>query len=372
MMAPSHSKKKRSKGKGKEKSQNQHILPQISSTLLQLPRELRDQIYTCLFASIRLTFGKRATSRITTKTMKPATNALAILRACRQINQEAGPLWLGQILFSFENPEDLLDKLSALASTTLSQIRHVRTGGCPLMLQPIEDDDDVYYRLVWVLKLLPGLRLDKLTVLGYSGGEIAYDTLEGLIKHGTGWRELHFITPNSTMLGFGKRDMFMADPYWRKPQPSTWNEILLQRDGTNSGASATIYRSTQSDTPGAVTSPRTRQIFEQNVSSLEDLENFGVTEDKELSAENEKGKELLVVVKRGRSANIVERDGPPYESEEDIRQWAHGMTWTEIRRQCIDFIMDEDEENDFHIEGDEEYEIDSYNQVDEYEWTHVN
>jgi hypothetical protein len=85
--------------------------------------------------------------------------------------------------------------------------------------------------------------------------------------------------------------MLMVDPYWRKPQPSTWNEILFQRDGANSGASVTVYRSTQSDVPGAITQPRTRQIFEQKVSSLENLENFCVTEDNEFLAEKEKGKE---------------------------------------------------------------------------------
>jgi hypothetical protein len=348
-----------------------HMLPQTSSILLQLPRELRDQIYTCLFTSTRLAFGKRAISRIGTKTIKPMPNALAILRTCRQINREARPLWLGQVLFSFENPEDLLNKLSALAPATLSQIRHVRTGALPVMIHPIEDDDEVYYRLVWVLKLLPGLQLDKLTVLGLSSGEITYHTLEGLVKHGTGWRELHFITPNSTMLGFGRRSLFMADPFWRKPQPGTWNEILFQRDGADSGASVTAYRATQSNVPGAVTNPRTRQIFEQKLSSLENLENFGLTEDKDLLAGNEKGKELLVIVKRGRSANIVERDGPPYESEDDIRQWAHGMTWAEIRRQCIDFVGSDDVNDDPFIKRGQEHEFDSYDKVDEYQWNNV-
>jgi hypothetical protein len=267
-------------------------------------------------------------------------------------------------LFSFENPEHLLDKLSALAPTTFSPIRHVRTGGRPMMLQPIEGDDDVYYRLVWVLKLLSGLQLGKLTVLGFSSGQIACHTLEGLAKHGTRWRELYYITLNSTMIGFCRIDMLMADPYWRRPQPSTWNEILFQRDGANFGASVTVYRSTQSDVPGAITNPRTRQIFEQKVSPLENLEDFGVTEDTKLAG-NEKGKELLVIVKRGRSANIVERDGPPYESEEDIRQWAHGITWAEIRRQRIDFVESEDEEDDFFIERDQEREVDSYDEVDE-------
>ena len=62
------------------------------------------------------------------------------------------------------------------------------------------------------------MSLDNLAVLRSSGGVIAYDTLGGLIKHGNGWRELHFVTANSKMLGFAKVRTFMADPYWRKPQ----------------------------------------------------------------------------------------------------------------------------------------------------------
>ena len=365
------SKRKRSKGKAKEKSQNPPILAQQSSMFLQIPRELRDKIYSCLFASTRITIGNRSTSRITSKRMKPAPNPLAILRTCRQVNQEAGALWLGHVLFNFENPEDMLDKLSTLPSTTLSQIRYVRTRGRPLMLQPIGDDDDVYYRLAWVLKLLPGLRLDKLTVLGSSSGEVAYDTLEGLVKYGNGWRELHFITPNSTMLGFAKTEVFMVKPYWRRPQPSTWDEILRQRDGASSGASVTAYRSTQFDSPGTVINPCSRQLFQQKIPSLEDLGKFGATEDKELLGGKEKGKELLVIVKRGRAAKIEEVDTPPYLLKGDIRQWANGMPWAEIRRQCFDFHMDDDEDDDFPTEEDE-VEIDNYKEVDDYEWDHVN
>jgi hypothetical protein len=108
------------------------------------------------------------------------------------------------------------------------------------------------------------------------------------------------------MLGFAKMDMFGADPHCRKPQPSTWDEIVRQRDGANSGASVIVYRSTQSDAPGTVTNPRTRQIFEQKLSPSKDLEKFGVTEDKELLEGTGKGKELLVIVKRGHAANIAE------------------------------------------------------------------
>lgn len=192
---------------------------------LQIPHELRDQIYVSLFASTRITFGEKSIDRITTKRMKPAPNSLAILRTCRQINQEAAALWLGHVLFNFEHSDDLLDKFSILPPTTLSQIRHLRTGGRPLMLQPIGDHDDVYYRLVWALKLLPELRLDTLTVLGSCRGGIGYDTLDGLIKYGNGWRELRFITLNSTIHQSTEMDI-LGGPDWHKPQPSTWEEIL--------------------------------------------------------------------------------------------------------------------------------------------------
>ena len=62
------------------------------------------------------------------------------------------------------------------------------------------------------------------------------------------------------------------------------------------------------DAPGTVTNPCTRQVFEQKESSSQDLNNFGITEDKELLGENGKGKELLVIVKRGCATNIAEQD----------------------------------------------------------------
>ncbi|EED17403.1 conserved hypothetical protein [Talaromyces stipitatus ATCC 10500] len=351
----------RLKGTAKEKNESQPAVSQDSCMLLRLPGEIRNLIYSHLFTSTRLTFGERSTSRVSAKRMKPAPNSLAILRTCSLVKQEAGGLWLGQVLFNFENPEDMLDKLSELPSTTLSQIRYIRVG----------DDDDVYYRLVWVLKLLPDLCLDTLSVLGMSNGDIAYDTLSGLVKYGNGWKELRYITPNSEMLGFKRLDLFMADPYWRQPQPSTWNDILIQRDGLDSRASVTIYRSTQSGTPGAVLKPETRQLFEQKPST-EDLEMFGVEEDKQLLGMNERGKELLVVVRRGYQADISEQDSPPYLLENDIRQWAHGLTWAEIRRQCIDFLAEssDDDDPDF-IEKGEDVEADRYNDVDEYEWNSV-
>ncbi|PVH71388.1 hypothetical protein DL98DRAFT_393216, partial [Cadophora sp. DSE1049] len=63
---------------------------------------------------------------------------------------------------------------------------------------------DCHYRLVSILKLLPGLLLDTLTVLGSSDCAINHITLEGLVQHGSGWEELHYITPDSEMFGLRK------------------------------------------------------------------------------------------------------------------------------------------------------------------------
>lgn len=80
----------------------------------------------------------------------------------------------------------MLDKLYFLPKENLSQIRHVRTNGRPVMFSLAHDD--VYYRLAWVMKLLPELRLDTLTVLAgypnkFAGGtaQARYDTVDGLV-----------------------------------------------------------------------------------------------------------------------------------------------------------------------------------------------
>lgn len=48
---------------------------------------------------------------------------------------------------------------------------HLRVEGSTLMLS--YEDDDVYYRLASMLGLLPGLRLDTLTVLGSPRTKLA-------------------------------------------------------------------------------------------------------------------------------------------------------------------------------------------------------
>lgn len=300
--------------------------------------------------------------------MKPAPNSLAILLTCRQIYEEAEGLWIYRVLFNFESAEAILDKLSPLSSSTISKIRYVRVACPTLLLQPLGDEEDVYYRLVWALKLLPGLRLDRLTVLMLYSHQEAYENINGLVKHGNGWRELYFLAGNSEMLGFSRIEVYAAPPYQRQPQPYTWNKMLLERDEGDPGGSVTVYRSTQFGRVGRVLDSSKRQILEQKISSEEDPRDYGVQEDPGLMAEGEKEKELLVVAKRGPNVNILERDEPPY-SDEDIRAWSGTMTWAEIRYECVDHIG--------RAFGDDIHgkylpvEYDCYSNIDEFEWNPI-
>jgi hypothetical protein len=327
---------------------------EMFSMFLRLPGELRNHIYACLFASTRLTFGRRTTIE-GCKRLRPPPHSLAILQTCRQVHEETTALWLGLVLFNFERTSDMLDKLSVLPLTILSQIRRVRVGGLPTMLEPPGPEDAnrlTSFRILWLLRLLPGLCLDKLIVLGAAHGQDAYGTVEELVKYGGGWRELHFITPSSSMLGFRSRRVQGMKPWRRRPQPSTWNDLLLRRDGLDSGASVTIFRSTQSNTPGAVIRPHTRQVFEQNPMSLVEPGRLGLNEDEELLSEPEVEKELLVAVKRGRLADISKQEDSPHPSR-DLRCYWPDATWAEIR---------------FPLGQETEDEVDRYDAVDEYTW----
>ncbi|KAL4973724.1 hypothetical protein BDW66DRAFT_141682 [Aspergillus desertorum] len=216
----------------------------------------------------------------------------------------------------------MLDELSELSPRIISQIRRVRVGGRPLGLRSWSGRIELF-GIPWAIKLLPGLCLDTLTVRGVPIPEISCETVEDFVKYGCGWRELRYINPNSKLLAFSGNTIL---PCWRKPQPSTWNRLLIQRDGAASGSSVAIYRSMQSNSPGSVLKPEARTPFEQELLSNRRLEDFGMSEDLMILRGAEIGKEILVVARRGRKVDIVEHDQPPYRSG-DIRVLTGNLRW---------------------------------------------
>ncbi|KAF2473696.1 uncharacterized protein BDR25DRAFT_256533 [Lindgomyces ingoldianus] len=322
--------------------------------LLELPREPRDEIYSWVLASTRVTFGEMPGVYYGIKLTinKSHPYSLALLYTCRQIKAEVRSHWISWVVFNFQTPESLLDTLTKLPTVKVAAIRHIRVNGRPVMLSLAHDD--VYYRLAWSLKLVPHLQLDTLTVLGgsannISGGpaQVDYNTLDGLIASGTGWKELYYITPNSSILSFQKTERF-GQTYLRKPQPDTWRSALSQRDGPDSGASVIIYRS-RTSIPGSIVNHIERETFEQVVAP-QDLEDFAIEKDPVLTSPSEQHKEVFVVVKRGRDANITEASMPPYNQDYGIRALALNMTWAQVREYYTEG-GDNDDESSFDGPG---------------------
>lgn len=358
--------------------QSRRVDPQIGSLLFRrLPQEIRDHIYTQLFSSTRFRFGERQTSRTDIVKIRPAPNGLALLRACRRANLEIGDSWLRHVLFCFEDTEAMLNKLSALPADTLSKIRHMRLSSDTLLLT-YPDGDFVFHRLASVFKLLPGLQLDQLTVLGDCGSLVNYDTLDGLIMDGNGWKTLRYICSSSEMLGFpsqhdGPHAMsnWQWQPnYWRKPQPKHWQTVMEGRDGVASNPSVTVYRAKQPALYGSILDPNKRVKFEQKLREGQGSRPYVFPADPELMTRDEQIKEMMVIVMRGSGVDYEEKKGSPF-IEDDIRRGLPGMTWKQIRAVCIDNLDDGGDDSTwlFSDEDSDSDEVDVYKDVDEYVWT---
>jgi hypothetical protein len=119
-----------------------------------------------------------------------------------------------------------------------------------------------------------------------------------LVRYGDGWKELHYRSHNSKLLGhklnvdpFDPDDSSDTsdisedfDPLFnlrlRQPQPTDWQDAIEQRDGKASHPSVVVYRD------GGVFPP---QAFTDD----QDMYNFGKVKDKALMRAEELRKEML-------------------------------------------------------------------------------
>ncbi|KAM7211823.1 hypothetical protein V8F06_012796 [Rhypophila decipiens] len=355
-------------------------LDQGASPLFKkLPQEIRDKIYDQVFAYTRLSYGEKSHPFQSVK-IKPAPHALALLRTCHRVKYEIGNRWLRQVLFHFEDLAAMLDKLTALPHRLISHVRHVRVRADSILIsspRPGDEDDLLHHDLLHALKLIPGLKVDVLTVMGQPGAQ--YDTLNRLIRGSDGWKELHFLSCNSQFLGY-KNTYPTVTAYTREPQPAHWQSILNLRDGPDSLPSVAIYRS---KTTGSL--PSTRPSLMTNPSNWEPFQQtdtignggYGLVEDANISStSNESNKEVLVIARRGKGVDYEEKENSFYIFG-DIRQYAPDMSWKEIRKMCRRFprgvLYGYADLDDLPFIHDEENGlptiIDSYARVDEYEWT---
>ena len=360
------------------------VHPQDKSLLCRLPQELKNNIYAEVFGSLCLSFGnkcfcKRGSLPCSGTKPKPEDldppippHPLALLRVCRRIRDEIGNSWLNNVQFHFENPDALLDKLTALPPADISQIRHLRVVDSGLYI-PVGGRLQAWINFspVQFLTLLqPHLNLDVLTIVCHDKPvpEVNYQALGAMIRQGNGWKELHFLAHNSDFLAYG---MSAGQHPWatmlqlgfvRKPQPAEWQRMLLRRDGFKTEldvdgnviskkpvSTVEIFRAT-TDVPNGVLCPEFRKPYVQSVSTLTKRQNpnkYGSYQDSFLRQPLERTKDVLVVVKRGtpivaktdetttgsgknnNDTSSTQDFNPPLVSG-DIRSYFPGKTWQEI------------------------------------------
>lgn len=330
--------------------------PQDSSLFFQkLPPEIRLEIYSHVFYSTRLSFDRRLTkstpvsspNRWTRRVnyasvqLRPAPNSLSLVRVCRRVNVEIGHSWIGQVLFSFGSAQTMLEKLAALEPSMLAKLRHMRTTGRPPTLSLQSDQETRKYEWADMLNVLSGLCLDRLTVLGdYAPtGRVDLETLDKLIKHSDGWKELYFLSHNSAILELHTQYWWPGDAH-SAPRLSNFNSALVSRD--ESTASVSIYRSIHAAEYGLMISkPATREAFSyRGPGPIEEAERNAARNPHEMK------KEVLVVARRGRGVDCAVKPLPS-----DIR---------DVK------VVQRRKKSNVRYEG---IEVDTYKHVDDYEWT---
>lgn len=146
----------------------------------------------------------------------------------------------------------MVDYLTGITKSELVRLRHMSVRGIPMpfnraphLYTPKDDCSCKVYYFYSVLALFPALQLDKLTVYDpYHGEGVSEDVyghwgtyreIDLLVKIAKGFKELVFISENDRCLNSNYLGGKVA------AQPSTWDKMVKDRDGVNSGAGVEMF-----------------------------------------------------------------------------------------------------------------------------------
>ncbi|KAL8653937.1 MAG: hypothetical protein Q9210_001809 [Variospora velana] len=286
----------------------------------RLPIELRHRIYTAHFSTLSQTY--------------PAIHPPPILLASRQLHDEALPSYWRTTHFAFTGTKHLVDFLTSIPDSTLRSLRHVSVRAYPFPVYPVDAQRGyVTYLFDRVLSLFPGLQLSRLWVgdpyhgVGVDedpwGHDLAYAMVE-MLSRGDAWRELVYVVEHDRfMKSCPLESIDFAKWSRRDPQPSTWDAMIKERDGVDSGAGVEMCRLFDG---GKRRVPLTKEF--ETVQRLED--GFGAMPDDgqiDMSADGQ----IEITVRRGRNADVVEKGVTKCEKTEGLRALFKEIGWKGIQ-----------------------------------------
>lgn len=257
-----------------------------------------------------------------------------------------------------------MKKLSTLSADFIGGMRHMRiflhygefkmTDGVPAI-----------YFLPTMFRLFPALRLDALTVIHACICKVvSIRLLELFLRSGQGWRELRFLAHRSAPLRYiieedeNPHDVEFTDyPHWKYACTGS----TLKRDGNQSGSSVQILRRGIPRSYGEIV-----KLLDEETVDPNELQIRALTMQRDLPQEPQEdvGREQLVIVKRGRNANIS-----PDTAYEQFRCEALGnivafkneQGWEQFFERCYEPCTE------FFERADDD-DFDRYAEIDEFTW----
>jgi len=259
---------------------------------LQLPPELRNEIYTTLFRSTTITSRGKPASHT-------GPYALALLRTCRHLYHETRRLWLGQVLLSYDSPKTFVERLPCLPIETQRQIRHLSIGRPQMPLQ-CSRPGGFGVQLKSLICMSP-MTLETFTICADGDSFCAYFLLESMIRAGTGWQKLRFVLSNEDIISLLERLRM-----WSDAPEARWQAMLSKRDGENAGSSVKIYHALWASPHKHLFDPdsRSEYIEEETHVAPGRQESSNEKECSGLAGEDE-WEAIMVVARRGRMVDIT-------------------------------------------------------------------
>jgi hypothetical protein len=245
----------------------------------------------------------------------------SILRTCRQLYNEAGPLLAPNILLEFSSTSTMLDTLTTLPPSIIESLRYMRLESDPFSLYCDDDRSYTTFHMAHTLPMFPGLQLDVLTVAdGYHfsglvndpwGACGTYYDIQTLLE-ADGWKELHYIIPTIEFM------TSYHDEWSRVAQPAGWDKKLREKDGETSGAEVRMYVADQKSSAGSAEPPFTR-------SSWEAVPGYLLPP----PAAPDWDREVIIIAKRGAGAKYVQDSSM---MRDRIRRLLDKMSWAELKK----------------------------------------
>ncbi|KAI0549307.1 hypothetical protein F4679DRAFT_595933 [Xylaria curta] len=258
------------------------------------PPEIRNMVYGYVFSGVLITFvneRKCFYCRPDIKSSPP--NALALVRACRGTRWEIGTMWLRSVLFSFQSAAVMFRTLRHLPKNTISEIRHVCVGDCR------EESTPCYHFLPTTLDLLPGLQLDRLTVLGFSSSYEGYELFNNLLESTNGWKELNYT------IGPGGLSAWMQKSGIEEDICSYWQRELNKEYGERTTPLVKAYRMVDPQVPAPPSHLNFEKVFD--FPTLQSLAPHLMNFDMRLIMGYPTIIDVLLVVKRGKNSNYRQK-----------------------------------------------------------------